>query len=200
MTTKRPAKKTAKKTAKRTIPRTQKIKQADPQGPLRVDLACGQRLEEGWVGVDIAPLPGVQIVHNLEEHPWPIASDSVDEVRCSHFVEHVHDLIGFMNDLHRIMKPGAQANIVTPYYTSVRAFQDPTHVRFISEHSYLYFNQEWLRNNGLDHYGITADFDFGYGYQITDPTWQSRNEEARLFAIRHYWNIVDDLIVTLTKR
>lgn len=191
-----PAKKTSSKASRgRTTPKKTEAETA----PLRLELACGQRKEEGWVGVDISPTEQADVVHDLEVHPWPFADASVDEARASHYVEHVHDLVGFMNELYRVMKPGAQATIITPYYTSVRAFQDPTHVRFMSEMSYLYFNQEWLKNNGLDHYGITADFDFTYGYAINGD-WVTRADEARAFAIRHYWNVVDDLIVTLTAR
>lgn len=167
--------------------------------PVRLDVACGQQKIEGWIGVDAVATDVTDVVHDLEISPWPFEDNSVDEARCIHFVEHVHDLIGFMNELHRVMKPGAQCLVITPYYTSMRAFQDPTHVRFMAETSYLYFNQDWLRSNALDHYGITADFDFTYGYAVTQD-WQNRSEESRVFAIRHYWNVVDDLVVTLTKK
>jgi hypothetical protein len=33
-----------------------------------------------------------------------------------------------------------------------------------------------------------------------DPTWATKHEEARNFAIAHYWNIVNDIHVVLTKR
>lgn len=168
--------------------------------PLKLDIACGSIKQEGWTGIDIAPLEGVDIVHDLFITPWPLEDNSVDEARCAHFIEHIPDLISFMNELHRVMKPGATCQMWAPYYTSRRAWQDPTHVRAISEHSFLYYNQEWLTNNNLTHYGITADFDFSYAYQIFDPTWANRNEEARNFAINHYFNIVDDICVTLTKR
>lgn len=195
MPAKKPAKKApAKRTSGRVTPK--KVKE---DGPVRLELACGQNKEEGWIGVDVAPTEQADVVWDLEVHPWPFEDNSVDEARCSHYVEHVHDLIGFMNELHRILKPGAQATIITPYYTSVRAFQDPTHVRFMSEQSYLYFNQEWMRNNGLDHYGITADFDFTYGYNMNGD-WVTRSDDTRSFAIQHYWNVVDDLFVTLTAR
>jgi predicted SAM-dependent methyltransferase len=166
---------------------------------LKLDIACGQNKREGFTGVDIAPGEGVDIVHNLDEYPWPFKANSVTEVNISHYVEHVADLISFMNELWRIMKPGAQCSIVAPYYSSMRAWQDPTHVRAISEASFLYFNQDWLTANKLNHYPIKADFDFSYGYSIT-PEWQNRNEEARNFAIRHYINVVNDIQVVLTKR
>lgn len=166
---------------------------------LKLDLACGQRKQEGFTGIDFKKLDGVDVVHDLESYPWPFEDESVDEVYCSHFIEHVNDLIPFMNELHRVMKPGAEAKFIAPYYTSMRAWQDPTHKRAISEASFLYFNQKWLKDNGLDHYPITADFDCVFGYMI-DGNWATRSEEAKTFAVRHYWNVVSDIHATLTKR
>ncbi len=174
-------------------------KQKSPTKTIKLDIACGQNKREGFKGVDIAPGKGVDFVHDLEKYPWPFADNSVEEANISHYVEHVRDLIKFMNELHRIMKPGAQCSIVSPYYSSMRAWQDPTHVRAISEATFLYFNQKWLSDNKLDHYGVKADFDFSYGYAFY-PEWANRSEEARAFAVKHYNNVVSDIQVALVKR
>ena len=166
---------------------------------LRLDLACGQNKHPDFVGVDIVPLEGVDQVVDLRILPWPWASDSVGEVHCSHYIEHIPDLIGFMNELGRVLVPGGKATLIAPYYSSMRAWQDPTHVRAISEASFQYYNKGWRVAQRLDHMPITCDFDFSYAYVITGP-WVTRAQEARDFAIRHYINVVDDLIVTLTKR
>jgi SAM-dependent methyltransferase len=163
----------------------------------RLDIACGSNKTEGFTGIDI--FKDADIVHDLNEYPWPIKSDSVDEIVCNHFVEHVGDLIKFMDEIYRIMKPGSKATITAPYYSSMRAWQDPTHVRAISECSFLYYNKEWRKNNKLDHYPINCDFDFSYGYNINYP-WNMRSEESRNFAITHYINVVSDIIVTLVKK
>lgn len=167
--------------------------------PFRLDIACGQNKTEGYFGVDIAKTPGVDLVYDLEHFPWPFPDNSVDEAVCSHYLEHTKDLMKFMNELFRILRPGARVMITSPYYTSMRAWQDPTHTRAISEATFLYYNKDWRTQNKLDHYPITADFDFSYGYVMT-PEWQSRAEEARAFAIRHYTNVVSDIQVILTKR
>lgn len=167
--------------------------------PVRIDLACGQRKEPGFIGLDKFAGPDVDIVHDIETYPWPFEDNSVDEVICRHYVEHVKDLMAFMNELYRVMKTGAKAAIVAPYYSSIRAWQDPTHVRAISEVSFLYYNKEWREINLLNHYPITADFDFVYGYNW-DPAWAKRAEEAKQFAAKHYINVINDILVTLTKR
>lgn len=165
----------------------------------KLDIACGQTKSEGWIGVDIAPGDGVDIVHDLEVFPWPFEDNSIDEARCSHYVEHTKDLLKWFDEVYRILKPGAQIQVIAPYYTSMRCWQDPTHTRAISEATFLYANKSWREANKLNHYPVSCDFDYSYGYNM-DPAWAMRSEESRAFAIRHYWNVVMDIVVTMTKR
>ncbi len=167
---------------------------------MKLDLACGKQKAPGFIGVDKVKMDGVDVVYDLEQFPWPWEDNSVDEIFCSHYVEHTTDLMKFMNEVYRILKPGATCTIVAPYYASLRAWQDPSHRRAICEATFLYFNKEWRVKNLVDHYeGTNTDFDFSYGYIMT-PDWAQRSEEARTFAIRHYMNVVNDLQVNLKKK
>ncbi len=167
--------------------------------PFRLDIACGQNKTPGFFGVDIADSKEVDAVWDLEKFPWPFPDNSVDEAVCNHYIEHTKDLIAFMNEVHRILRPGAQILFRAPYYNSMRAWQDPTHTRAISEATFLYYNQDWLKANKLDHYPIKADFDFSFGYDFA-PDWAMRAEESRAFAVRHYTNVVMDIQAILTKK
>ncbi len=171
---------------------------------LRLNLACGEIKKEGFVGVDIVPLPGVDIVHDLTKFPWPFQDQSVDEVFVSHYAEHVPDLIAFMNELYRITKPGAKVCIIGPYYASIRCWQDPTHVRALSEETFKYFSKEWREAWKLSHYPIDADFDFTYSFRLNDA-WQPKAKDPKYrqeieFAIKHFINVVDDIKVDLIRR
>lgn len=173
-----------------------------PPTLVKLDLGCGQNKREGFLGVDIADCPGVDVVHDLRQTPWPWADESVSEVFSSHFFEHLTgpERMAFMEELYRILVPGGKARIVTPYYSSMRAVQDPTHAwPPVCEASYLYFNKGWREANRLNHYPITVDFDFVYGYAMR-PDVANRHEEARNFMVQNYLNAVQDLDVTLTKR
>jgi predicted SAM-dependent methyltransferase len=163
---------------------------------LRLDLACGKRKKHNFIGVDL--WEGADIVYNLEKFPWPFENDSVDEIFCQHYIEHVPDFVSFANELHRIMKVGAKAEIIAPYYTSVRAWMDPTHIRAISEGSFQYLSKKWRESQGLDHYPITADFEYVYRYGL-DSNWKDKSAEELDFAITHYFNVVHDIEVVLTK-
>ena len=163
----------------------------------KLNIACGKNKKPGFLGVDI--WEGADIVVNLEKFPWPFETSSVDKIFCSHYIEHTPDLISFANELHRIMKVGAKAEIIAPYYSSIRAWQDPTHLRAISENTFLYFNKKWREINRLDHYQVVADFDFECNF-ILNPHWQDKPVDEIKFAIKHYINVVSDIHVILTKR
>lgn len=188
-------------------------------GPVRLSLACGDRKPEGFYGVDIAKTESTDFVQDLLQFPWSQFPDnSVDEIEVSHFVEHIPHGNGyndpffeFFDEIYRILKPAefdpanpniptkGFATITSPYYSSMRAWQDPTHQRAISEASFLYLNKQWRVDNRLDHYPVSCDFDFGYGYVLT-PEWQSRSQESQAFAIKQYNNVVSDIQVRLVKR
>lgn len=173
---------------------------------VKIDLGCGSNKKAPeYIGVDFDKCDGVDIVHDIRITPWPFEDSSVDEVYSSHFFEHLDgkQRISFMNEAYRILKPNKQLIVITPYWTSVRASQDPTHLwPPISENTYLYFNKEWRENNKLthgDYAAITCDFNFGYGYAM-DPDIQVRSVEFQQQAVKHKVNAILDIHVTLTSK
>lgn len=98
----------------------------EPSPPIKLDIGCGKTTPEGWVGIDAIDF-GQK--HVLDVRKVPYQDDSVDEVRSSHFVEHLTgaERIHFFNELYRVMKNGATAQIVTPNWSHSCAYGDPTH-------------------------------------------------------------------------
>jgi SAM-dependent methyltransferase len=107
--------------------------------PAVLEVGCGSNKSPGTCGLDKLALPGVDLVHDIERAPWPIADASFDVVRCRHVLEHVHDLCAVMDELHRITRPGGRIEIVVPYFARYSAFKDPTHRRFCTYESFNYF-------------------------------------------------------------
>lgn len=169
---------------------------------MKLDLGCGRRCKEGFTGVDISPECGAEIVHDLSEMPWPFEDDSVEEVNCSHFLEHLDgdERMAFMDELYRVLKPGGTATITTPYWTWVGAVQDPTH-RWppIAEQSYYYFNREMRERMGVDHYPIRCNFDYSLTC-VAMPHLHGRSQAEMAHAHYHQLNAVTELVATLVKR
>jgi hypothetical protein len=179
--------------------------------PLRLDLGCGLKKKEGFIGVDVLAFDGkVDVVCDLRQ-TWRWVDDSVDEVHCSHFLEHLTgaERVHFANELYRVLKkteygPDGKPNkgfafIVVPSWNNERAYGDPTHqwppvVGF----AFFYWNKVW-RDGNAPHTGFTCDFDFGGGNAVVPP-WNLRTQEVQIFAQTHYTNVAMDMYVTLTKK
>lgn len=186
---------------------------------LKLDLACGDNKREGFFGVDFIKTDSTDFECNLLKFPWPWEDNSVEELHCSHFIEHVpmcyisptgeyknipepgdKDLLfAFFDECYRILKPGASLTIWCPCARSNRAFQDVTHRRFIVGETFLYMNKEWRTVNKLEHYNVQCDFIVN-----VDPMVASElallHPEAAARRINESWNIVYDWKATLIKK
>ena len=168
--------------------------------PFKLDIGCGKNKAPGFHGVDSIAFDGVDTVHDVTT-PWPWADESADEVHSSHFVEHLtgQQRIQFWNELHRVMKKGAQARIIVPHWSNACAYGDPTHQwPPFSDWAIYYLKKEW-RDQNAPHAPLVCDFDFVVGGSWED--WlKTRNQETQIFAMQRYVNSYRDLIFTLTKR
>ena len=123
---------------------------------MKLDIACGHHKDLGWTGIDIQNVPGVDIVHDLNIHPWPVESDSVEQAKAWHIVEHIQPaavtekgtrkpFIEFMDELWRVLKPGARVDIETPYGSSEGFLHDPTHCNPVDEITFEHFDPAYTR-------------------------------------------------------
>lgn len=194
--------------AKTKVPGTNGKTELAIHAPKKLDIACGQNKQPGFKGIDLAG--DADIVWDLNETPWPIKTGCVQQVFCSHYVEHIpHWRPGwerdgwwmFFDELYRVMRKEAVAEFHHPYVMSPRAFWDPTHTRFIHEQTWYYLDPNWRSANGLDHYPIKADFEVvtidATGVQ---DEYLARNMETQNFQRTHYWGVIADLRVLLKKR
>lgn len=104
-----------------------------------LDIGCGNAKTPGAVGIDSNPATQADIIHDLNAYPWPLESDAFDRLICHHIVEHVADLVRFMEEAHRVGRAGALIEIVTPHFTNRFSYTDPTHVRHLGLRSFDYF-------------------------------------------------------------
>lgn len=183
-------------------------------GPIRLDLGCGPNKKAGFLGVDVFPFVGVDVVCDLASSKWPWPTGSVAEAHCSHVIEHLTNLGGkserihFFNELYRVLAPGGTCQLILPHWDSPRYYGDPTHKEPFSEWGFLYLNAEWRRTQAphtdvavLGKRGYSCDFvsPVPYGYSLRSDL-QTRSIEYQQFALQNYRGSADDLIATLTKK
>lgn len=102
-----------------------------------INLGAGADPTPGYVNVDMLDLPGIDIVHNLMDFPYPFNDESAMHIKAVDVIEHLDNytadrrpaVVAFIEEAHRILKPGGELYIQTPGYRAEFAWQDPTHVR-----------------------------------------------------------------------
>jgi len=107
----------------------------------RLNLGCGNDVKIGYVNLDIVKNDGVDVVHNLNEFPWPFSDNYFDEVYASHVLEHTDDLKNIMTEIKRICKNGARVVIRVPHFSCGVSYRDPTHKRLFSFFTFDYFEK-----------------------------------------------------------
>lgn len=114
-----------------------------------LDVGCGSTKIPGAVGIDHLPLPNVDIIHNLDELPWPFKDEQFDRIVFSHSISHLSNLPAVMTECHRLLKNNGFVEIVAPHYASDNFNTDPTHRTHMGIRSMNYF---------------VDNVDFGYRY------------------------------------
>lgn len=213
--------------------------------PLKLDLGCGRNKQQGFIGIDQYDMEGVDLVIDLREDVWYVdtykdeailerlvgesvpgsdelaykfADNSVDEVYCSHFLEHLTNLEGkwervkFFNELYRVMKPGAKCSLVTPHWCSSRYYGDPTHKEPFSEWGFFYLNKAWRLGTeqtpaqaphadvSFNPHGYSCDFDTTAGYNLHGDFVKGRSDDYKAYGVQWYKEVCTDILATLVKR
>ncbi len=150
-----------------------------------LDLGCGQKPRNPFsadflYGIDIREdLENKIYKSNLSREKIPFETNMFDYCTAFDFIEHIPRLvqingddyfafIELMNEIYRILKPGGLFLHVTPAYPAKEAFQDPTHVNFITEDTfpnYFCSPYNWAADLG---YGFKGEFDLIKQYWIDD--------------------------------
>jgi SAM-dependent methyltransferase len=106
----------------------------------RVHLGCGENYLEGYINVD--NMSGVK--KDLEADltkPLPFEDNSIDYILCWNVMEHLDmNMIRFMEEIHRVLKPGGKFRFRVPLAGTYIDYKDPEHVNHFSPHFLKFFN------------------------------------------------------------
>ncbi len=189
-------------------PTTKVVKQ---EGPIRIDIGCGKNKREGFLGVDILPFEGVDVIMDAGNKKWPFEDNSVDEVHASHFVEHLlpKERIHFVNELQRVLKnPVYQdgklisgfATVITPHWASQRAYGDLTHTwPPVSEFWFYYLDKDWRAVNAPHNQDYKCNLEVTWGYAL-HPEVNNRNVEYQQEAMKWKKEACSDMIAQIRKK
>jgi len=149
----------------------------------KLNLGCGHDIREGWVNLDSAALPGVDVVHDLSQLPLPFEDGRFSEVLCQDVLEHV-DYVAVLRELHRVTEPGGRVTIRSPHFTAAAVYVDPTHRTGFSIDTFSFFARE------SDYGERSYYFDFAF----------ERVESARITFHRYRWQPWNYVLEPLVNR
>lgn len=96
--------------------------------------------------------PGIDLVFDLNEH-WPMSANIAEKIISTHVVEHLKNLIDFMDQAWDILKFDGELEIETPNagVNPDLTHCDPTHVRCYRP--YTFYN--YFTPYGIEKFGYT---------------------------------------------
>jgi glycosyltransferase involved in cell wall biosynthesis len=118
-------------------------KDARDQNLFCVDIGGGLNAVPNYMTIDLREEADIQFDLN---NGIPLPDHSVGVLNASHILEHLHDKTKIMAEIHRVLAPGGWAFIEVPSTDGRGAFQDPTHVSYWNENSFLYYTNSYLAN------------------------------------------------------
>ncbi|MCK4318943.1 class I SAM-dependent methyltransferase [Candidatus Micrarchaeota archaeon] len=104
----------------------------------KLNLGCGKFKKKGYVNVDIDKRTGADIIHNLDEIPYPFEDNEFDLIEADHVLEHLKDPFKIIKELYRITKKKGKIVIRVPHFS--RGFTHPDHKRGFDVSFPYYFN------------------------------------------------------------
>jgi ubiquinone/menaquinone biosynthesis C-methylase UbiE len=112
-------------------------------------IGCGDKFHgDNWLHLDLSDLPHVDVKHDLETGELPFETNSFNEVRAIHILEHLsqESLTSILQELHRVTVPGGDILIVLPHFLSRHA-ADVDHYRAGSRKSFVQFCKGYQMNS-----------------------------------------------------
>ena len=175
---------------------------------IKLDVGCGPNKKEGYLGIDSINFPNIDFVRDLRTEKLPCGNNTVEEIHASHFVEHLTavERIHLMNESYRVLEPGGKFILICPYWSSGRAYGDPTHQwPPISDFWFYYLDRSWrktcARHTDKEYWdkGYDCDFQTTWTFFLHDHIL-NKEADYQNFAIAFYKEAVQDICATLIKR
>jgi len=109
---------------------------------MKLNMGCGKDILRGYINLDLRPLPGIDVSHDLNLFVYPFKDNTFSEIYCNNILEHLDDIVHIMEEMHRIEKPKCHIIIRAPHFSSQYAFMDPTHKHYFGHESFDYFLED----------------------------------------------------------
>lgn len=111
----------------------------------KIEFGAGNRISDPieWYNHDLVKhRPEIDLVFDLNSFPYPLPNNSMQCIRAFDVLEHLENVIGFMNECHRIIKKGGVLDIRACGRNNPNGWVDITHRRVMEVKSLDYFDPD----------------------------------------------------------
>ena len=84
-----------------------------PLGRWNLYIGGAGRRVDGYINLDLFPMPGVDVAADAQLLPFP--PNLFQRVECDAVLEHVRDPSRVMREIERVLAPGGYTHLVTPF-------------------------------------------------------------------------------------
>jgi SAM-dependent methyltransferase len=106
----------------------------------KLNMGCGTDIKSDYINLDMVPLKGVNVVHDLNKFPYPFEDDTFEEICCINVLEHLPNTVKVMEELYRIGANGCKVYIRVPFWNSYFTYADPTHEKGFHKMQFEFFD------------------------------------------------------------
>ena len=123
-----------------------------------LDIGCGYNKVENSVGMDIAKLKGVDVVHDILNFPYPFNNNTFNAIYLRHVIEHfnIEEIKKVLSECYRILSDDGTLIISVPHAFSLAAYTDVTHKNFFTFNSGKFFDKNYSKS----YYNINSNFKY----------------------------------------
>jgi SAM-dependent methyltransferase len=109
---------------------------------VNLDVGCGHNKQPGFLGMDMMDHENVDIIHDIQEFPWPVPDNICARILLSHVWEHVEPKYRFqlMEELWRIIRHDGELFIACPYAGSAGEAAHPAHYMCPNDVTFQFFD------------------------------------------------------------
>ena len=129
--------------------------------PRLLNLGCGFDHRAGWLNVDGFEACKPDRLIDLEQFPWDLPSDYVEQILIKHVLEHLGARFAVfeqvMQEIFRVAAAVAIVKIHVPRHKHDNIWSDPTHVRTFTPLIFQMMSRkqcdDWIAGGGQYHAG-----------------------------------------------
>ena len=176
-------------------------------------MACGDERREGYLHVDAFASSNPDIVHAIEQTPWPFESDRFSEIVVNHLSRvgrEIYQQKSILGELFRVSAADATVVLNLPWIRHDSFWSDPTHVRPYCPETLQLLSSQYcgsLREQGVAHTSLAELFGINFELisivQTYDPIWWRKLQAVEISrdqlreAASLHWGVVRTWTATL---